>query len=235
MKLVLSCLAALSLPAAHDLSASPLAGRRIAFIGDSYVRNHRNAVEDTWHYKLAAKHGMEYHNYGRNGGCIAFDRAKFGPSILKRFGEMEDGLDYVVMIAGHNDAGFIQKGDGKNSVSPERQAENFTTFTNGLDRLCTGLRAKYPSATIVFISPWRVERAYFSEVMEAERAAAARHGFAFFDAAHLSGVNPNDPEERKAWFQGPNDTAHLNPKGHDRVLPVFEKFFLSLAPAKVDD
>ena len=43
-----------------------LNGKRIGVIGDSYVRNHKEPFENTWHYKFAKKHGMEYFNYGKN-------------------------------------------------------------------------------------------------------------------------------------------------------------------------
>ena len=48
-------------------SSDPLYGKRIGVIGDSYVRNHREPVEYTWHYKFAKKHGMQYFNYKSNG------------------------------------------------------------------------------------------------------------------------------------------------------------------------
>lgn len=88
-------------------SSDPLYGKRIGVIGDSYVRNHREPVEYTWHYKFAKKHGMQYFNYGRNGNCVAMPRARFGEAMYKRYKEMTDSLDYVVVIAGHNDASLL--------------------------------------------------------------------------------------------------------------------------------
>ena len=41
-----------------------LKGKQIGVIGDSYVRNHTGKIEDTWHYKFAQKHQMQYFNYG---------------------------------------------------------------------------------------------------------------------------------------------------------------------------
>lgn len=52
--------------------ADELNGKRIGVIGDSYVRNHKEPFENTWHYKFAKKHGMEYFNYGKNGNSIAY-------------------------------------------------------------------------------------------------------------------------------------------------------------------
>jgi hypothetical protein len=39
-----------------------LKGKQIGVIGDSYVRNHVGKIEDTWHYKFAQKHQMQYFN-----------------------------------------------------------------------------------------------------------------------------------------------------------------------------
>lgn len=85
-----------------------LEGKRIGFIGDSYVKNHRDPVEYSWHYKLAKKYGMKYYNYGRNGSCVSIDMKTWGPAVVNRFQNMNDSLDIVVVIAGHNDAGRLR-------------------------------------------------------------------------------------------------------------------------------
>jgi hypothetical protein len=115
-------------------SSDPLYGKRIGVIGDSYVRNHREPVEYTWHYKFAKKHGMQYFNYGRNGNCVAMPRARFGEAMYKRYKEMTDSLDYVVVIAGHNDASLLD------SIGIDNYKEK-------LGILCEGLIEKYPSAS----------------------------------------------------------------------------------------
>lgn len=119
-------------------SSDPLYGKRIGVIGDSYVRNHREPVEYTWHYKFAKKHGMQYFNYGRNGNCVAMPRARFGEAMYKRYKEMTDSLDYVVVIAGHNDASLLD------SIGIDNYKEK-------LGILCEGLIEKYPSAKLVFL------------------------------------------------------------------------------------
>ena len=52
---------------------TPYAGKTMAVIGDSYVANHRRPKAETWHSRVAERLGMSYLNFGRNGGCIAFD------------------------------------------------------------------------------------------------------------------------------------------------------------------
>ena len=79
-----ACLAALLAPQSAEAKGylrmdetfaptnSPLSGKTIAFLGDSYVQNHRRSPRESWHCRFAEKHGMHYLNYGRNGNCIVF-------------------------------------------------------------------------------------------------------------------------------------------------------------------
>jgi hypothetical protein len=113
---------------ANIVSIDPLKGKKIGFIGDSYVRNHREPIENTWHYKFAKKHGMEYYNYGRNGNCIALDLKQWGIGMYNRYTEMRDDLDYVVVIAGHNDAS-----------QGRLDSIGIDTFKERLGILCVGL------------------------------------------------------------------------------------------------
>ena len=83
-------------------------------IGDSYVANHRCPYTEAWHYKLAQEKGFTYNNYGKNGSCVAFDRThdgkwNFGPAMWQRYKVMSPDADYVIIIAGHNDAGMVAR------------------------------------------------------------------------------------------------------------------------------
>lgn len=197
-----------------------LEGKTVVMLGDSYVRNHRRPFEESWHAKVAAKLGMNYVNFGRNGSSIAFDRTKegFGPAMTVRYKEMPDTADYVVVIAGHNDADYLRLCDG----------EKWNEFCEGLDTLLTGLQTKYPDAKIGFVTPWAVDRPYFSEVTEQIRKVCAAHGIKVLDMTELGIIDVNNPEFRAKYFQGPNDTAHLNAEGHDLLIATGEEFFTSL-------
>ena len=78
---------------------TPYAGKTMAVIGDSYVANHRRPKAETWHSRVAERLGMSYLNFGRNGGCIAFDRKRegFGPSILDRYTTIPDTVDCILV------------------------------------------------------------------------------------------------------------------------------------------
>ena len=195
-------------------------GKTMVVLGDSYVRNHRRPMEETWHARVAARLGMHYRNYGRNGSSIAFDRSKrgFGKSMLERYREMTDTADFVLVIAGHNDAVMI----GHNS-------DSLRLFRQRLDSLCTGLRQKYPQAAIGFVTPWAVEQPGFVEVTQTIREVCAEHEFPVLDAARTSGILPMDTTFRKQYFQGTNDTAHLNAEGHALLLDWGEQFLRTMA------
>lgn len=212
---LLSCIICLFVNISPSIAQNNPSVKTMVVIGDSYVRNHRRPVEETWHARVAERLGMNYRNYGRNGNCIAFDRTDrgFGKSILERYREMTDTADFVLVIAGHNDAYKVL-----------HSCDTLALFRQRLDSLCMGLRQKYPRAAIGFVTPWAVERPGFAEVTQAIREVCARHGFPVLDAARTSGIHPMDSTFRRRYFQSPNDEAHLNHEGHGLLLDWGEQF-----------
>lgn len=201
------------------LKADPLAGKTINVFGDSYVENHVHPYQETWHYKVAQKHGMKYNNYGKNGACIAFDRTKegFGIPLYQKYTMMTDSADYVLVVSGHNDAYFIS-----------RDSTNIEPFKQHLEDLCVSLRQKYPNAKIGFVSPWNVYKNGFPIVTKAIEAACKRHGFHFLNASATSGIEMMNPEFRQKYCQFPTDNAHLNSDGHDLLVPLAEQFLMGM-------
>ena len=192
------------LPVIKSIPVHPLYGKKIGIIGDSYVRNHRDPIEYTWHYKFAQKYGMQYYNYGKNGNCIALDLKQWGTGMYKRYQDMNDSLDYVVIIAGHNDA----SGNRIDSIG-------MPLFKERLGILLSGLRTKYPNGQIFFITPWRCENFQGSmrqQVIEAIKEVCAKYDVPVFDASRDSNIESDSFDFRKKYFQGGKgtDTAHLN-------------------------
>lgn len=196
-------------------------GKSLYVIGDSYVKNHLRPSSETWHAKAAAKLGMEYHNLGINGNCIAFDRTDrgFGVRMTERYREIPKDADFILIIAGHNDADMADTD------------EKFRNFTDSLDYLCAHLKEEYPDARIGFVTPWAVDRKNFKEVINEIKTTATKYGFPVLDMAYTSGIKVNDPEFRAVYFQnkGINDTAHLNDKGHNLLVDYGAAFIGLLA------
>lgn len=191
---------------AQGANESPLS---IHVLGDSYVRNHRCPYEETWHYQAAKQLGMTYHNYGRNGSSIAFDRSRegFGPAMCERYVQMSDTADIVLVIAGHNDAYFVT-----------RSEDTLSLFRQRLEQMCLGLRHRYPRAIIAFTTPWDVDHPGFPVVITELRRVCRKHGFPLLDAAADSTIRVRDAHFRQQYFQGGNDHAHLNAQGHRLFL-----------------
>ena len=138
-------------------------------IGDSYVRNHKCPIEETWHYKMAKELNLKYNNYGRNGSCIAWDRTNdgkhnFGPAIVDRAWDMEPDADYVLVIAGHNDACKI--GDSKDSAE---------MFRDSMEVLIANIRTQCPNAKIGFVTPWYVPRLGFDLTCKVMKQVCDKH------------------------------------------------------------
>lgn len=222
-------------PAAEETAKSPLFRKKIAFLGDSYVQNHHRPPAEAWHCLLAQKYQMHYLNFGRNGNRMVFAHPKQGTVMMKRFTEIPDDTDYIVIIAGHNDANAINRLNGDKPVADDsdetkaKRAEMIEAFKTGCHDFIVALKERYPKAKIAFVTPWAVDSPYFPFVIETIKTETAAQGIPCYDAASLSSINPNDPDFRARFFQAPNDTAHLNADGHKLMLDRIEPFFLDLA------
>ncbi len=199
---------------------SPAEGLRMGVIGDSYVRNHREPVENTWHCKLARKYGMRYYNYGRNGSCVSADMRVWGPSVAHRYGEMADSLDIIVVIAGHNDAARL-------AATVSDTTTTLAHYREECQRLCQGLIERYPKARIFWFTPWAHDNPNFATIVDATKDICGSLGIPVFDAFHDSNIFARSDAFRNIYFQGgARDHAHLNALGHDRFLPVAEHFIM---------
>ena len=221
MMLLLLLVLAGTVPCQANDGKSPTEGKRIVVIGDSYVRNHKRPWSESWHAQVADRLGMFYLNYGKNGNCIAFDRTResFGRPMSERYLQMPDSADYIIVIAGHNDAFYLAR---------HTDCDLWPEFTQGLDRLVDGLKEKYPNGKIGFVLPWDLDNPNFREVREQIRKVCGEKGIPVLDISGEGVIKVNDPEFRNEYFQGQEDTAHLNAKGHKLILELGKNFILGL-------
>ena len=199
---------------------APAGAKVMNVIGDSYVANHRCPKEETWHYKLAQQMGMAYNGYGRNGSCIAFDRThdgrwNFGPAMWQRYTAMDPTADYVLIVAGHNDAEKVR--DNRDSL---------LMFADSLEVMLTGIEQLCPKARIGFVTPWYNADPGFEPVVNVILNVCAKHGIPVLNNySQDCVVKAREAEFRQQYFQSPGDKAHLNNAGHDLFLPVARQWF----------
>jgi len=195
-----------------------LEGKTMCVIGDSYVYNHGCPVSETWHYKLATKHGMKYQNLGQNGNSIAFERDSiYGAPLYKRYSIIPENADYILIIAGHNDAYLVNGDIDRQKVLCQR-----------LDELLKGLKRKYSGAKIGWVTPWNVAYEGFPVTINIIEEICRKNDVKVLNAAYTSGINPNDLVFRSRYFQGKDDNAHLNNAGHNLLMHWGEQFVMGL-------
>lgn len=198
---------------------SKLYGKTIVLFGDSYIQNGGRPIEESWHYKLAAKYNMNYYNFGLNGNCIAYDRTseKCGFPLYERVSELPDSADYIVVCAGHNDAVLIH-----------RIGEGTDFFRSKMETLCAELIHKYPSSKICFITPWAVPQPMYPETIATMQEVCDEYRIPIYDASKDSRMHVAYRGFRRLYFQEENDMAHLNARGHDLFAPRIEHYLLEL-------
>lgn len=196
--------------------SSPLWGKKINFLGDSYVANNGQPFEDSWCYKLAMKYGMTWRNYGINGNGLVTGTNP----MSERYTEMSSDADYVVVVGGTND--FNRQPD-------------MTTFKADMSTFVQNLIGKYPRGRIAFFTMWNsLEWARPSvasemtwgkgEYNDAIVEVCQKYGIPVFDSWRRGEMYPYNSNIRLAFFQASNDWSHLNADGHDRFLPIADAF-----------
>lgn len=214
---------AVNAPEANDScreEVAALAGKTLCVFGDSYVRNHRCPASETWHAKAAERLGMRYVNMGVNGSSVLYDRTAegFGEAMTRRWRELPDSVDCLLIIAGHNDATMISS------------AQELARFADALRGMLADIAAAHPATRVGFVTPWHVDRPGFNEVIDTIRDVCAANGVEVFDAEAAGGIRVNDDAFREKYFQngGLNDTAHLNDAGHDLIAAKGAAFIAAM-------
>lgn len=204
----------------NPVTDSKLYKKKINFLGDSYVANNGQPVANTWEYKLAEKYSMTYRNYGINGNCLVLN----DNGMWKRYTEMDNDADYIVVIGGTND--FNAQAD-------------LTLFRERLDGFIENLVAKYPNGIIVFFTIWNsldqaqpasaqtktYEKKQYNDIIVDE---CKKYGIHVFDSWTNSGMRAWDEAFRTAYFQASTDRSHLNADGHNRFLPIADSFMQTI-------
>jgi lysophospholipase L1-like esterase len=200
---------------------SILDGKKINFLGDSYVAGHTAGSKITWNYMLAQKHNMTWRNYGINGNGIVANRGS--TPMIERYTQMDNDADYVVVVGGKNDY---------------NAQLDLNSFKDGVANLISGLVTKYPGKKICFFTPWYVPQS----ILEANNNGGAIPLIDYVNAieevcktysipcfnSNRSGVLMWDATFRTNYCLSPTDISHLNEAGHRLFLNAAEKFIESI-------
>ena len=103
----------------------------------------------------AKKIGANIHNHGISGSCIndgynlALTEPGYEDAFCNRYTQMADGLDLITVLGSVND----HRADSKLGTFGSTDSKD---FYGALHVLITGLKQKYPTSRIVFITPFKI-------------------------------------------------------------------------------
>jgi lysophospholipase L1-like esterase len=215
-----------------------LQGKKINFLGDSITAG--SGVSDPanlFHARVARECGLAAaRNWGVGGTRIARQQTPSNPvwdeTFATRAEKMETDADVVVVFGGTNDFGH---GDAPLGTFEDRTVE---TFYGALHCLCLDLIAKYPDATIVFMTPlhrgnednirgdgnkppYGVLKTYVDIIKE----VTAFYSLPTLDLWSCSGIQPRVPQIRDRYCP---DQLHPNDAGHALIAGRLIGFLKSL-------
>ncbi len=201
------------------------------FLGDSITEGAvATSNEKIYHQILAKKYDMKVaRNYGIGGSRIARQLPNSDGSIdndmsfSKRFYDMDDDAELVVVFGGTNDYGH---GNAPIGISKDRTPE---TFWGACHYVMSGLINKYPHSRIVVMTPLhRINEddpkgengkkpynvAPLSEYVSIIRQVAEYYSMPIIDLWANSGLQPSVEVIKKEYCP---DGLHPNDAGHQRL------------------
>ena len=217
-----------------------LNGKKINFLGDSITEGAcLNDWNNVYWMQLGKNTGATVRGYGIGGTRIAPrlmperpGEEGFGQYFGSRVEKMDPDADIIVVFGGTNDCGH---GDVPLGTIADRDN---TTFYGALHTLYRQLWEKYPTATIVVMTPLhRVGEhdtmnehgnpaiAPFKVLRDVIIEVAAYYSFPVLDLYAVSNLNPELPVIKETFMP---DGLHPNDAGHQRIASRLVGFLKSL-------
>lgn len=194
--------------------------KRFGALGDSLTRGHTLDASKTWVADIGLRNSMTYYNYGQNGNCLAGTGG-----MAERYTSMADNLNYVLVMGGAND---LTQGIAIGTNTDTTTA----TFKGALNVLIDGLRTKYPSAHIGFMTNlhrgFAGEQAYVDAMVEICRIKGMPCRNNYTDM----GINFEDANQSAIMdlgvASGSTANKHLSEYGNDFVSYGIEQYMRGL-------
>ena len=197
-----------------------LQGLKINFLGDSITEGHGCSSEETRFTSLiASQHGAITRCYGIGGTRLArqtkpSEWPRHDLDFPSRVAEMDPDADLIVVFGGTNDFGH---GDAPFGDFSDRTAD---TFCGAIHELYVSLLEKYPTATIMVITPLHrstedipnMHGKVLKDYVDVIRRGAEYYSLPVLDLWATYGVQPAVPVMKEAYMPDglhPNDAGHV--------------------------
>lgn len=214
-----------------------LKGKKVCFLGDSITEGYGTSdISKRYTDVFKEISGVKDIFVDGIGGTRIARQQKINPDLLvwdtneftKRVDVLPDDADIVVVFGGTNDYGHGDAPFGENTDESE------DTFCGALNVLFKKLIRKYPSSTIVFMTPLHrtdeqnrnksnnlILRDYVDKIKE----LAADYSVPVLDLFAESGMQPCINEQREVYFM---DGVHPNDAGSRRIAEKLLGFLTAM-------
>ncbi len=223
-----------------------LQGKKICFLGDSITAGSGISSMDKIYWNLLAeREGCISYGHGVGATRIASQKSYGLDNIVKapnsdnnneyfvtRVPDMVEDADAIVVFGGTNDYGH---GDATLGSMADRTPE---TFYGAMHHLCITLRAKYPTAPIVIMTPLhrcRENQPYnslgirnmtnLSGYVAIIKEVAAYYNLPVLDLYAIPDFEPENEENRLMYMR---DGLHPNDLGHEILYKYLSAFLKAL-------
>ena len=210
-----------------------LQGLKINFLGDSITEGHGCSSEETRFTSLiASQHGAITRCYGIGGTRLArqtkpSEWPRHDLDFPSRVAEMDPDADLIVVFGGTNDFGH---GDAPFGDFSDRTAD---TFCGAIHELYVSLLEKYPTATIMVITPLHrstedipnMHGKVLKDYVDVIRRGAEYYSLPVLDLYATYGVQPAVPVMKDTFMP---DSLHPNDAGHVILTNKIAQFIKNL-------
>lgn len=210
-------------------------GKIMNVLGDSITQLITANSTTNYHDYVKTALGLSaVNNYGQSGTCISKVTVGNTTSFTQRYSAMSDNADIITVFGGINDLT-----QGVVLGTPADTTDS--TFYGALKILMGGLTAKYPTKTIVFMTPLKFNNAsfggtqytskssaepttYMKELVKAIKDTAGLYAIPVIDLFNTC-LNPEDTTVKTTYFA---DGLHPNAAGHAVIGRRLSKFLYTL-------
>ena len=207
-------------------SASPLQGKTLLAIGDSFVKGHTLTEDQTWVSKIALRNGMTPYIHATNGVSLAYASGQSATALVQALGTITSQVsvaDYIIVLIGHNDANPDLNGGTAIPIGENTDTRN-TTFKGALNQTISALLDAYPTAKLLFLTPFN-RRGIEEPYAEAMKEVCGNWCVPCFDNYHSSGICFQS--DAQAGVYELSDSLHLNEAGQERISRLYESILVN--------
>lgn len=218
-----------------DAIKSPLFGKKILFLGDSFTNSSGDADYRYRHY-IAQRTGCTHVNYGVTGSQITYRPTATIESFPARAERMTEDCDMVVIFGGINDCRAFQKDltafHKYYVIGTDDDVFDWDAEVNSLKaclkHVLDVLIAQYPTKSIVALLPPVLNpksdqySEKVNEICQAEIDIYEKYGIPYFDLRTESKISGCDAHV--SLYNIAEDNAHWNANGHLRASWGIQKF-----------